>query len=180
VNQAAKQNSLQSYQVVLYDRALHPELFQLRQRRVMTHGGYELESWVMRGAHALRFEYRGMCVTELVSDQEHGLPDSGVVAAFLCAGERDFDTSFERLKIGYMTTVQTEQLSENLYLATYEEMLDYASEVDAISHRWEDAAGPGLSMLDVQRFSKEIHIQSYHLVAAGGIVLRTQTIFEHQ
>ncbi len=36
-------NSLQSYQVILYHRALHPELFQLRGRKVVRHGDYELE-----------------------------------------------------------------------------------------------------------------------------------------
>ena len=176
---AAKQNSLQTYQVVVYDRALHPELFELRKRRSIQHGGYELESWLMPGGHALRFEHGGTCITELVTDQDSGLPDSGVVAAFLCAGERDFDTNFERVHLSYMTTVQTEQLSENLFLATHEEMLDYASEVDALCHKWDEASGPGLSVLDVQRFSKEMHVQSYHLVPSGGIVLRTQTIFEH-
>lgn len=134
----------------------------------------------MPGGHAVRFEHFGSCVTELVSSEDANLPNSGVVAAFLCAGERDFDTSFEKTGTGYMTTVQTEQLSENLYLATYDEMLDYAAEVDAMTLRWEDEAGAGLSVLDIQRFQKEMHVQSYHLVANGGIVLRTQTIFEHK
>ncbi|MEM1186382.1 MAG: DUF2617 family protein [Planctomycetota bacterium] len=180
MNQATKQNSLQTYQVVVYDRALHPELFELRKRRSIEHGGYELESWIMPGGHALRFEHDGACITELVTDQENKLPDTGVVAAFLCAGERDFDTSFDRVKMGYMTTVQTEQLSENLFIATFEEMLDYAGEVDALTHQWDEESGSGLSVLDVQRFSKEMHVQSYHLIPAGGIVLRTQTIFEHK
>lgn len=180
MQQTTKQNSLQTYQVVVYDRPLHPELFELRKRRSIEHAGYDLEAWLMPGGHAVRFERHGSCITELVTDVETGLPDTGVVAAFLCAGERDFDTSFDRVKMGYMTTVQTEQLSENLFLATYEEMRDYAREVDALIHEWEDASGPGLSVLDVQRFSKEMHVQSYHLVPTGGIVLRTQTIFEHR
>ena len=33
-------------------------------------------------------------------------------------------------------------------------------------------------MLDMQRYHREVHVQSYHLVAQGGIVVRTQTIFE--
>jgi hypothetical protein len=180
VNQTTKQNSLQSYQVILYDRALHPELFQLKARRVISHGGYELETWLMPGGHAARFESTGSCVTELVTDQEVTPPDSGSIATFFCAGERDYDTSIERLKIDYMTTVQTEQLSENLYAATLEEMQDYAAEVDALCHAWDGVSGTSFSMLDVQRFSKEIHVQSYHLVAQGGIVLRTQTIFEQR
>ncbi len=175
---SSQPNNLQTYQVVLYDRALHPELFSLRQRRVVTHGAYELETWLIPGGHILRFEHGGKCLSELVTDQTGSLPQSGIVTAFLCAGERDFDKLFERERINYMTTVQTEQLSENLYLATLDEMRDYADEVEALRHEWADEAGPNLSMLDVQRFSREIHIQSYHLLASGGVVLRTQTIFE--
>ena len=39
--------------------------------------------------------------------------------------------------------------------------------------------GRNLSMVDVQRLTKEVHAQSYHLIAATGLVIRTQTIFEH-
>jgi hypothetical protein len=33
-------------------------------------------------------------------------------------------------------------------------------------------------VLDVQRSPTDAHVQAYHLVATGGVVLRTQTIFE--
>jgi hypothetical protein len=175
----AKSNSLQSYQVILYSRALHPELFPLKARKVVRHGDYELEGWVMPGAHLLRFEYRKICASELMTDQEDHLPDSGVVTAFLCAGERDCEHRFQEEKVTYMATVQTETLSENLYAATFKEILGFSREVEGVIHRWDDEAGPCLSMLDLQRYNKEIHAQSYHLIAQGGIVLRTQTIFEH-
>jgi len=73
----AKQLSTQSFQVVLYNRALHPELFDLRNRRVVTHGRYELESWIMPGNHVLRFELDDLCVSELVIDREDNLPSMG-------------------------------------------------------------------------------------------------------
>jgi hypothetical protein len=175
----AKSNSLQSYQVVLYNRALHPELFPLKGRKVVKHGEYELEGWVMPGAHLLRFEHRKVCASELLTDQEDNLPATGVVSAFLCAGERDYEHRFTEETATYMTTVQTETLSENLYLATFKEILEFSREADAVVHKWADDSGPCLSMLDLQRYNKEVHAQSYHLIAQGGIVLRTQTIFEH-
>jgi hypothetical protein len=76
--------------------------------------------------------------------------------------------------------VQTETLSENLYTATYNELLEFAREEDAAAHTWADnEGGRNLSFVDVQRFRKEIHAQGYHLIAAGGLVVRTQAIFEH-
>ncbi|MFG0327495.1 MAG: hypothetical protein ACF8SC_09555 [Phycisphaerales bacterium JB037] len=170
--------SLQSYQTILYDRALHPELFDLRSRREIRHQAYEAEAWLMPAGHLIRFEHGGTCGCELVTDQEVGLPETGVVSAFLCAGERDFEHSFKNSKVRYMTTVTTETLSENLYLSTLDEMREHVRLGDSLHCAWEDG-GPCLSVLDLQRFAREIHAQSYHLIAREGLVLRTQSIFEH-
>ena len=174
----AKQLSTQSYQVVLYRRALHPELFDLRDRRVVGLGGYELESWVMPGNHVLRFGFGELCATELVIDREDDLPSTGVVTAFPCAGEKDYEHFFEAEGVNYLVTVQTEVLSENLYLATHREMTEHVQENDSQFFAWDSDSGPNLTILDVEPRRSEVHIESYHLVASGGFVLRTQTIFE--
>lgn len=175
-----KPNVTQTYQVYLYGRALHPELFQIKARRVIKHGAYEFEAWLMQGMHLLRFEHRTMCAAELLVDHEGNLPCTGAVAAFLCAGERDFEHKFPKDRAGYMCTVQTETLSENLYISTLNELRAHARETDALVHQWRDEAGPCLSMLDIQRYAKEVHAQSFHLIAQSGLVLRTQTLFEHE
>lgn len=205
MNTPQKTNALQAYQIILYDRALHPELFALKGRRVVRHESWELDAWVMQGQHVLRFESGSVCASELVTDQEAGLPTTGAVSAFLCAGERDFEYLFgsKRTKstlrrgakepaIGgsgpngvassalYMTTVQTEALSENLYIATCDEMTAHAKEKDSLIHSWQEEAGAGMSILDIEKHSREVHIQAYHLLPTGGIVIRTQTIFEQR
>lgn len=177
---SAKSNALQTYQILLYDRALHPELFTLHDRRVIKAGGYEFEAWLMRGAHLLRFERGPICASELVTDQDDHLPQHGVLTCFPCAGEREHDYSFPRTDVNYMTSVQTETLSENLYLNTLEELRAFGHESSAMMHAFADSMGPCLSMLDIQRYSTEVHVQSYHLLANPGLVLRTQTIFEQR
>ncbi|MEM7622792.1 MAG: DUF2617 family protein [Planctomycetota bacterium] len=178
MNSTAQTSQIQTHQISLYERALHPELFSMRGRRVVQQGPYETELWVLRGGHVIRFEIRGGCYCEVVHDDSTSVPRQGQVTSMPCGMESDYDTQFKSPPVGYMTTVQSEQLSENLYAATFDEMQDYASDVEALSHAWEDEAGQHCSLLDVQRFSKEVHVQSYHLSARGGTVLRTQTIFE--
>lgn len=172
----------------------------------------------MQGQHLLRFEHGPVCASELVTDQEAGLPTTGAVAAFLCAGERDYERSFNGApaspsvpadgagaggfapdgvvhvppaaarsdgrksrpaSVVYMLTVQTETLSENLYAATCEEMAAHAEEHGSLIHAWTEDAGRGMSLVDIQRYAHEVHAQAYHLIPSGGIVIRTQTIFEH-
>lgn len=173
-------SALQTYQSVIYNRGIHPELFDIRDRRTVLHGRYAFEAWALPGRHVLIFEFGGHTLTELVTDQERGLPDSGVVEAFLCAGEREMEREFEDMGIGYMTSAQTEQLGENLYHATYEELDELARETRALAYRWTDEAGTCMSIIDTQRFAREVHIQAYHMIAREGLVLRTQTIFEHK
>lgn len=174
-------NSLQTYQLFLYRKALHPELFALKGRRLLQHGQYELEAWVMPGTHMMRFRFGGFSVCELVTDQGDQLPLEGAVTSLLCQGEHEFEHPFAAEKVNYVTAVQTETLPENLYQSTYDEMMDYAKETGALVHKWSDLdGGKNVSMLDLQRLNKEVHAQSYHLMAHGGLVLRTQTIFEHK
>lgn len=172
-------SALQTYQSILYGRSIHPELFDIRDRKSIDHAHYAFEAWILPGRHVLRFEFNGHCVTEHVTEQERGLPDTGVIESFLCAGERELERQFEATGIGYMTSAQTEQLGENLYHSTYEELDELARETRALAHRWTDEVGPCMSILDTQRFAREVHVQGYHLIAREGLVLRTQSIFEH-
>jgi hypothetical protein len=58
-------------------------------------------------------------------------------------------------------------------------MREFAAETNALSHEWTDDDGLNcMSLLDVQKYKREFHIQSYHLVGNSGLVLRTQSIFE--
>lgn len=164
----------------LYNRAVHPEFFDLRSRRVQRHDGYELESWLVGGGHALRFSTGSCCYSEVICSNKTALPEANCVNSFVCGGEHDLDEKFDADGVGYIATIQSESLGDNLYRATFEEMLDYAVEAEAQVHRWDDDGGPSMSIVDVQRFHKQVHAQCYHLFARGGVVLRTQTIFEQK
>jgi hypothetical protein len=173
-----KSPSVQTYRLLLYQRALHPELFGIQDRRSVVQPNYELESWVIPGGHVLRFQAAGRCVTEAVADQDQQLPQRGLLHALPCLGEKEMEDTVENA-IRYVTSVQTEQLSDNLYAATLTEMKEFAVESKAMHFEWTDTEGSqNLSVLDLQRYKGEIHAQAYHLIGAAGFVLRTQTIFE--
>ncbi len=174
----SKVTTLQSYSMLLYRNALHPEFFGIEGRRRIEHGDYEFEAWVFRGGHALRFQHDGMCLSEIVVDEPEQLPERGQIGSFPCAGERDHDTTFGE-RLFYVTSMQTELLSDHLYLGTYDEMLTHGRACNGLLSVWTDEARKrNLSLLDMQRFSNEVHVQSYHLRSDCGLVLRTQSIFQ--
>ncbi|MCC7147023.1 MAG: hypothetical protein IT443_11310 [Phycisphaeraceae bacterium] len=178
MNISHKSSNTQVFRLMVYQRALHPELFDLQIRRGHRQDNYEVEYWVVPGGHVARFQTGKNVLTEAVLERGDHLPETGLLYALPCLGEKEYELDTQD-KIGYVTTVQTETLNENLYMATYREMCDFAQEVGAACHLWQDRENvPCLSVLDVQRYRKEFHIQSYHLVGANGLVLRTQSIFD--
>jgi hypothetical protein len=170
------------FRLMLYQRALHPELFDLQARRRDRQGEYEVESWVTPAGHVVRFQVGQYCLTECVIDRGDHLPETGLAYALPCLGEKDYeldDPATAGGKLGYVTTIQTENLTDNLYQATFREMQDFVSDTGSLAHEWKTADGLScLSLLDAQKYRREFHVQSYHLLGVNGLVLRTQSIFE--
>jgi hypothetical protein len=164
--------------MMLYQRALHPELFQLVRRRTDRHGEYEVESWLTTTGHVIRFSVSGQALTETVLLDSDHLPETGLIHALPCLGEKDYELE-PKGRIGFVTTIQTETLTDNLYNATYLEMQDFARETGSLSREWQEEDGSNsLTVLDTQKYKREFHVQSYHLIGSTSTVLRTQTIFE--
>lgn len=169
---------VQTYKVLLHQKALHPELFSVHKRRQIESDDYRIDSMALPGGHVLMFEAGGYCVTETVTDDDYSLPDKGLLQAIPCMGEREMEETVGN-RIRYVGSMQTENLTENLYHSTYQEMLDFAKSGEALTFEWVDASNyKNLSILDLQRYKHEIHTQSFHLIAQTGFVLRTQAIFE--
>lgn len=178
MNVGSKTTSLQTYSMLVYRKAVHPEFFGIAGRKRIEHGTAEFEGWIFRGGHVGRLQLANICVCEVVIDQANHLPDRGLVTTLPCAGERDHEERFGD-QVHYITTITTETLSEHLYLSTYKEMVAHGRDSDAISTAWTDESGrPNLSLLDMQRYRNEIHIQGYHLRSDCGLVLRTQSMFQ--
>ena len=171
-------SSLQAYNMLVFRHALHPEFFQIEGRKRLEYGEYELESWVFRGGHAIRFQHNGSCVSEVVIDRLDGMPDKGLVTTLPCAGERDHEADITD-RITFVTSIQTETLSDHLYMGTYNEMVQHGRSGDCLICIWAEGRGRhNLSLLDAQRYNDEVHVQSYHLRSDCGLVLRTQSIFQ--
>jgi len=171
-------HTTQLFRLMLYRRPLHPELFTLEARRVEHHGEYEVENWITSRGHVVRFQLGKQVLTEAVIENGDHLPENGLVYALPCIGEKEYDMEPEG-RLHYVTTLQTESLTDNLFMATYREMQEFARETGSLSHEREGEDGSlYLSLLDTQKYKREFHMQSYHLMGNTGLVLRTQSIFE--
>lgn len=174
-----KPTQFDAHHIALFDRLVDPPPDDVRGHRIVEHARYMFEVWLGRGGHLMRFDFGSAAASEYLLGDEASLASAGPVSLCPCIGERDFEHRFERAGVVYLNTFQTETLSQSLYLATLEELREMACEAGALATEWTDAGGPCLSMVDVQRYRKQVHAQGYHLQARNGLVIRTQTIFEH-
>lgn len=174
---SSKTTMLQTYTMLVYRKALHPEFFGIEGRSRIEHEDFEFEAWIFDGGHVMRFQHENTCVCEVVTDQFESLPERGLVTNMSCAGERDFEETFGD-GVQYMAAMQTEMLSDHLYLSTYREMCEHARESNSLMVLCsEDTPRPSMSLIDVQRYRKEVHVQGFHLKGDANYVLRTQSMF---
>jgi hypothetical protein len=167
-----------AYAMLLYRRAVHPEFFGIEARRKIEHLNCEFEGWIFRGGHCVRFQDGNSCFCEVVVDNPTNLPDRGLSGTLPCAGEHDHEEKVSDT-VNYMTTIQSESLSDHLYLGTYKEMLQHGRDSDSLMVAWTEPNGkPNLSLIDLQRFRNELHVQGYHLRASNGLVIRTQSMIQ--
>jgi hypothetical protein len=164
--------------MLLYRTAIHPEFFPISGRHRINHNGYDFEAWIFRGGHVFRFQWEGGCAAEVVTDAFEKLPGKGLVTTLPCAGEKDHEAEIND-RIVFMTSIQTETLSDHLYNSTYHELLEHGRMCEGLLSVWTDEHGKhNLSMIDTQRFSDQVHVQAYNCRSDCSLVLRTQSIFQ--
>ncbi len=171
-------SGLMAYSMLLYRGPVHPEFFKIAGRRQTAHPDFEFEAWVYPGGHVLRFEHATTTLCEVVTDEPDDLPERALVTTMPCSGERDFEEVFGD-RISFVTSIQTETLSDHLYLGTFQEMLEHGQDPNCLVTTWTGESGrPSLSLIEFQRYSDQVHVQAYHLRGDGLMVLRTQSIFQ--
>ncbi len=195
-----KPSVLHAFQMALYDQEMPVDCIPSQGRRAIADKDYLLDASVMSGGHVLRFEVRDATVVEYVTEFDKLFPSAGLITSFSCPQERDYEHRFpvhsvipsqsdaRSLRgarpptapgtVLYMTSVQTETLPESLYTSTFRELVEFGRQTGALIHMWKDGTGDCLSMVDIQRCAGQAHAQTFHMLAQGGVVLRTQTIFE--
>jgi hypothetical protein len=82
--------------------------------------------------------------------------------------------------IRYMISTQEEQLTQTLYDATKHEISSYAAKRELMTGETQATpeTGATLSVLDIERRSHELLVQSFHLFDETQMVIKTQAIIE--
>jgi hypothetical protein len=165
--------------LLLYQRTLHPELFKIVGSEQVTRRAYEADIWLVEGGHVISFCAAKTVLTEVIMNSGEMPTDRHLLQSIPCRGEK-----YHEMTVGgnvrYMISTQEEQLSQTLYDATRHEISVYAGKRELMSA---DSPGTGetggyLSVLDIERRSHELLVQSFHLFDETQMVIKTQAIIE--
>jgi hypothetical protein len=165
--------------LLLYQRTLHPELFKILQSEQVSRRAYEADIWLVEGGHVISLSAGKNTLSEVIVTNHEPLTDRGLLQTIPCRGEKNHEMTAGG-SIRYMISTQEEQLTQTLYDATKHEIASYAAKRELMVA--ETPAGPdngaSLSVLDIERRSHELLVQSFHLFDENQMVIKTQSIIE--
>ena len=175
-----KQRRAGGLTLLLYQRPLHPELFKILGNEKVVRRSYEADIWLVEGGHVVTFTTAKQTLVEvIVANNDPALTDRNLLQSIQCRGERYHETTVGG-NVRYMISTQEEQLTQTLYEATRHEISTYASKRELMTAEGALANDGGnyLSVLDIERRSHELLVQSFHLFDENQMVIKTQAIIE--
>ena len=105
------------------------------------------------------------------------MPSNGLIAELGCSGERNFDHELPELGLHYSVELTGERLGRADFQQVCFDLLSAAEDERAVVVRGTPGTmGDSVSVVEVARFSGEIHATAVHADATSGTVLRTVTL----
>jgi hypothetical protein len=173
-----KQRRTGGLTLLLYQRSLHPELFRILASEQVSRRAYEADIWLVEGGHVISLAAGKNVLTEVIVTRNEPITDRGLLLSTPCRGEKYHEDTYGTIR--YMISTQEEQLTQTLYEATKHEISSYAAKRELMSaeNPGTGDTGGSLSVLDIERRSHELLVQSFHLFDENQMVIKTQAIIE--
>jgi hypothetical protein len=165
--------------LLLYQRTLHPELFNILASEKVSRRAYDADVWLVEGGHVISLTAGKNTLTEVIVTGNDPMTDRGLLQTIPCRGEKYHEMQAAP-NLKYMISTQEEQLSQTLYDATKHEIQTYAARRELMNAEVPatQETGASLSVLDIERRSHELLVQSFHLFDENQMVIKTQAIIE--
>lgn len=168
-----------SLRFILFDRPLHPELFEIYHGRSIVKGGYEARLWITGCTHVISFHREQSSLVQVIADAQMELPERGRLLELPFRGEKDHDSQ-RAPGIHYMMNFQVEAMSPAVYSKTHHDL------ARAGMHRglfvpfptWMAHGLTPFTFLDYEAKANELHIFAFHAFPEDLTIVKSQSIFE--
>ena len=163
----------------LYDRPLHPELFQHFADYRVRQGRYTADIWITGLSHVVTVTMGHRSISELVFSDQEMLPTRGVLTRFRIKGERDAERETND-GWHYMVSSQIETMAEPLYKSVHTDLLRHAARRGwhYAYEQWADGDLVPFTYIDHEARDREFHVHAFHAFPQDRTLVKTQSIFE--
>ena len=165
----------------LFQRPLHPELFQIYSQRQLKTEKYEAIIWVTGCTHVVSVFVGDSCLTEVVSAPGQMLPHRGLIERFQFRGPRSHKCTLSK-GVSYMTDFQIEKMSPNLYRQSHSDLERFARNRGVFVKFPEQEIGrlQPFCYVDFEARRTELHIHTFAAYPDQVTMVKTQSLFDFQ
>jgi hypothetical protein len=175
-----QEQCLATMQYWLFERPLHPELFEIYEEAHLLKGGYEARLWVTGCTHVLQFHRGGETLAEAVAEAAAPLPSRGKLLCRPFRGERAHERK-DPGGIDYMVNFQAEVMSPHVYAQTHHELVRQGEKGGGLFvpfPQWRHDALTPFTYLRFDAGAETLHVLGFHAFPEARTLLKTQSIFE--
>jgi hypothetical protein len=176
----------------LYNRPLHPELFDIYHDHRIVQKDYDAQVWVTGCTHLIGFYHQGRSLVELTAAADSELPQRGLLLDSPFRGERDHECNGQD-GIKYMVNFQLELMSPMAYARTHHELARlgarrglfvpfpaWTSRSPVVPAGIGCGGGPltPFTYIDYEARADQLHVFAFHAFPEERTIVKTQSIFE--
>lgn len=163
----------------VYERALHPELFQVYGQAAVNHVRYSAVVRICEAGHWVTLNCGDQTISEVCTSRHQLLPEHGRRVASRLRGHRDESSRFGQ-DIMYHASFQLERLNPDVYLRLHEELLiDCNGARLAFQFPGTNRFAPGpLSLIQVEASYDCLGLHTFHTFPENCAIVKTQSLFE--
>ena len=163
----------------LFQRPLHPELFQIYAKRQLKTDKYEALIWITGCTYVVSVFADEMCLSEVVSTPGQMLPKRGLIERFQFSGPRSHKCTLSR-GVSYMTDFQIEKMSPGLYQQSYLDLERFARDRGMLVKfpGLEISGLPPFCYVDFEARQNELHVHAFAAYPDQVTMIKTQSLFD--
>jgi len=163
----------------LFQRPLHPELFQIYASREIKTERYQSLIWVTGCTHVITLFYGNECLSEVISPPNQLLPSRGLLERFQFRGPRTHKCTLSR-GISYMMDHQIEKMTPTLYKQSRADLERFARNRGLFVSFPELEVGSlePFCFVDFEARLNELHVHTFAAYPDQVTMVKTQSLFD--
>ena len=173
------EQSISELTFYVFQRPLHPELFNIHRSRHFLQCDYEVMIWITDCGHVVSVFSGKDCITELICPPEQMLPTRGLVRQLPFRGEKSHKCSWSE-NHNYMVNFQAENMSVNLFRQCHSDLTAAGKKrgIYVPFPQWSRGELAPFSYLDYEARQDELQLHTFHAFPEQQAILKTQSLFD--